>query len=303
MGTACRASTLSALNVDFLGRGGGTAGLAARTGDVDNVFCNASALAFGSGRMAFAGFMDYMVGVRGGTVGYVDRAASDYGYGLWVSYLSSGSLDRTSFDDPTGEQGETFTHAELVSGLGVAYDLLPYLSVGAGLKLARQQTGGFSTAGLFGDLSATVKAYAPDRESLRPQVYTSYIVRNIEAARWEQKDGAVPGNCELAVDLDFPNSGFSVGLSFYFAGEETREIRYGLEAALSDEFEARLGYRARIGTMSDRASDLPWERGLSAGIGLGFGMFWIDYTYEDASPLDGIHRFALRSLIPEGDRN
>jgi hypothetical protein len=294
----CEASTLSAINLDFLGRGGGTAGLAARTGDPDNLYWNASALAFGSGQTGFAGYMDYLVGVQGGTAGYMKSVSGGLGYGLWISYLSSGSMTRTGFDDPTGQKGETFGDTELVSGLCVGRRVLPYLSLGAGLKVARQDLDDFSTSGLFGDLSMTFKAYSPDpKTSSLPGIYTSYVVRNVEMARWEDVSGEVPVNSEIGVALDFGDPDVVSGLSFYFADKGRREIRWGLEIALSEEFEVRLGYRRRTGHVSDDSGNLPWERGLTAGFGLGFGPLRIDYTFEDASPLDNIHRFALRSPL------
>jgi hypothetical protein len=300
----CRASTLSTLNVDFVGRGGGTAGLAARTDDVDNVVWNASGLAFGTGRTVFGGFMDYLVGLKGGAVGYVDRTSPNIGYGLWASYLSSGSLTRTDFDDPTGEKGATFAYTDVVCGVAAAYSVLPFLGLGTGLKVARQDMEGFSTSGLFGDVSVTFKAYAPDpRTNSRPQIYTSYTTRNIELARWEQDVGAVPRNSEVAMALAFPDPNVTTGLSFYIGEAGRREIRLGIEAAPSDEFEARLGYRRRTGHMSDQANDLPWERGLMAGFGVRFGSVWIDYTFEDASPLDNVHRFGVRAAIHRPELN
>jgi hypothetical protein len=299
-----QAAPLSALNLDFLGRGGGTVGLAARVDDPDNVSWNASALAFGTRSMGYAGFMDYLVGVKGGTVGYMGRVSRDCGLGAWVSYLSSGSLTRTGFDDPVGQKGEAFTHTELVTGLALGHDLLPFLSLGGGLKVARQHLDGFSTSGLFADLSVTLKAYSPDpKTTSHPHIYTSYIARNFEVARWEEDGDDVGANSEIAVALGLPGSGITTGLSFYFAERGKREVRCGLEAALSDEFEVRLGYRRRTGRISDQASDLPWERGLTAGFGLGFGPLRLDYTYEDASPLDNIHRFAVRSAAVMRDRN
>jgi hypothetical protein len=76
-----------------------------------------------------------------------------------------------------------------------------------------------------------------------------------------------------------------------------REARFGLAAMLSREFEARLGWRRRVGEGSDAAFGFPWQRGLNAGFGVYLGKFWVDYTYEDASPLDAVHRFALRADI------
>ncbi len=299
--SASGASTLSVLNLDFLGRGGGTAGLAARLDDPDNVCWNPSALAFGTGSTVFAGYMDYLVGVKGGTAGYMGKTGRGYGYGVWASYLSSGSLIRTGFDDPIGGRGETFKHSELMTGVAAGTGLLPYLSVGAAVKLARQDLDDFSTSGLFGDLSVTFKAYMPDPEvSSHPGIYTSYIVRNIEVTRWGEDEGDLPGNSEVGVALEFPGSAVVAGFSLYFGGSGRREIRWGLEVDLSREFEVRLGYRRRMGRMSDQANDLPWERGLTAGFGLGFGPLRLDYTYEDASPLDNIHRFSIASALGRG---
>lgn len=300
----CSASTLSVRNLDFLGRGGGTAGLVARVGSPDNLCWNPSALAFGEGSSAFAGYMDYLVGVRGGTVGYLGRGTGAYGYGAWVSYLSSGSLILTSFDDPTGGRGETFKHTEVLSGFAAGAELLPFLSVGGGVKLARQDLDDFSTSGLFGDLSITVRAYSPDpKAGSLPAVYTSYIARNVVLSRWGEEQGDLPGNSEVGVSIEFPEGGLAAGCSFYFARDGRREVRSGVEARLSEDFELRIGYRRRTGLMSDQANDLPWERGLMAGFGLAFGPVRFDYTYEDASPLDNIHRFTIGTLSGQPKRN
>ncbi len=298
------ASALSVLNLDFLGRGGGTAGLAARVGDPDNVCWNSSGLAFGAGNTAFAGYMDYLVGVGGGTAGYVGKASGGCGYGVWASYLTGRSLTRTSFDDPTGGRGETFNHGELMSGVAVGAGLLPYLSAGAAVKVAKQDLDDFTSSGLFGDLSVTLRAYSPDPVvSSRPGIYTSYIARNIEVARWGEDEGELPGNSEIGVAFEFPRSSMVAGFSFYFGAGDRREVRWGLEVGLSREFEVRLGYRRRTGRMSDQACDLPWERGLLAGFGLGFGPLRLNYSYEDASPLDNIHRLSVTSVLGGDKQN
>jgi hypothetical protein len=298
----CLSAGFSATNIDFLGRGGGTSGLVARVDDVDNVLWNASGLGFGSQPAVFAGFMDYLVGVRGGSAGYVGRPARNWGCGIWFSYLSSGALGRTGFDDPTGGEGGTFKHTELVTGLSGGGLVLPYLSLGGAIKLGRQELDDFSSTGLFGDLSVTFKAYSPDPgHRSRPRVYTSYIARNLSFAIWEEDGQEPPVNSEVALALDFPSRRTAAGLSFYFGRDGRREIRGGLETGLSEEFVFRIGYRRRTGRMSDGASGLPWERGLTAGFSVIFGPVWVDYTYEDASPLDNIHRFGLRTALGTGD--
>ena len=87
------------------------------------------------------------------------------------------------------------------------------------------------------------------------------------------------------------------GVSVLMGKDGEREVRLGMAASLSSEFEIRLGWRRRVGTGSDETYGFAWQRGLVAGFGVSLGRFWVDYTYEDASPLDAIHRFALRADI------
>ena len=295
--SVCSAATFSSLNVDPLGRCGGTHGLVAGAGDLDNTLWNPSGLGFFTGRAAFAGFMDYLVGVKGGTVGYVS-AADNVGLGAYFSYISSGSLTRTSWSDPTGVIGETFNYSEFAVGFSQGLRLRPYLAVGTGLKLAHQSLDESEASGLLLDVTTTLRLHPRQEVCVDgPAVYAAWVSRNLALARWQDKDGETPRNSELGVAVRWPGSRLSYGLSFYFGPDGRREVRTGMSAQVSKEFEMRLGYRRRTGAFSDSGNGLPIERGLLAGFGVGFGRFWIDYTFEDASPLDAIHRFGIRALV------
>ncbi|MGD8627611.1 MAG: hypothetical protein PVH52_00885 [bacterium] len=291
------------MNIDFLGRGGGTFGLVARPGDVDNVVWNASGLADSPGRMGFAAYMDYLVQTRAGMVGYSGLTETGMAYGLYLSYLSTGMLNRTGWDDPTGT-GDEFSHGEVVLGLSGGTWLTSFFSGGAGIKLARQNTDDVTAGGMFADLSGTARILplgsgggAKGEGAKGGGAYTALVVRNLRLFRWGDDEGEPPGNLELGFSLEAPGKVLQAGFSFYFAGQGRRQVRAGLTARPSADFEMRLGYRRRTGAISDSANDLPWERGLSAGFGVGFGRIWVDYTYEDASPLDNIHRFGIRTIV------
>lgn len=291
-----RASTFSVLNTDFLGRGGHK-GLVANAGDMDDIFWNASGLAFAASSGAAATYMDYLVDVGGGVACYM-AGGGTVGYGIHVSYLSSGTYARTAWDDPAGEGGDTFTHGEFAMGMSAGMRVRPYLAFGSGIKFGRYELDGVTGSGIFADLSATARIYALQAaENIAPGVYVTLVTRNLPLVVSEDTHDGVPRNAELGFALKLPGQRASTGLSFYFGRDGRREARFGFSALLSSEFEARLGYRRRIGRLSDSANDLPWERGIMAGFGIGFGRFWVDYTLEDASPLDNIHRFGLRALL------
>lgn len=294
----CHASAFSSMNIDFLGRGAGTGGLVARSGDIDNVVWNASGLARSPGRLGFAAYMDYLVETKGGIAGYTGLSEDGMAYGLYVSYLSTGTVRRTDWDDPTGSTGE-FSHGEIVLGFSGGAGLTSHLSCGAGLKLARQSTDDVTAGGVFTDLSGTARLYplgnGPNGSGY--QAYSALIVRNLRLFRWGDEGGEPPGNLELGFEVEFPGNTFQAGFSFYFADRGRRQIRAGLAARPAEDFELRVGYRRRTGSLSDSGSDLSWERGLTAGFGVAFGRIWVDYSYEDASPLDNIHRFGIRTIF------
>jgi hypothetical protein len=293
-----QASSYSVLNIDFLGRGGGTHGLVARTGDVDNVVWNPSGLARHGGDAGFASYMDYLVGVKGGTAGYRGSWRSA-GYGVYMSYLSSGTLTRTVWEDPTGGLGTTFTHTEVILGFAQGVDLTPNLAFGSAIKLSRLDVEDASASGAFGDLGISFRTQ-PWQSTGAPgtSVQATFITRNLTLARSGDKPGDAPLNAEVGVALQAPAGRLTAGISFYMGRDDRREMRAGFSAKLSNEFEVRLGYRRRLGPMGDGAADLPWQRGLLGGFGVGFGSVWIDYAFEDATPLDGIHRFGLRANLP-----
>jgi hypothetical protein len=296
---ACRAETFTALNIDFLGHGGAPQGLAAKAGDVGNVFWNPAGLACSRAAtpMAFAGYMDYVAGIRGGAVGYLSAPRPHSGHGFYLTYLASGSMRATDWDDPLGGRGDTFTYSEVVAAAVGGVQVLPAVYAGGALKLGRENLETLGASCLAADLGGTVRflggAGAEDAKA-----YASITARNIKLAVWEIKDTKLPTGAELGLATDFLAGRASAGLSIYAGRLGRREARIGVAGLLTDEFEARLGWRRRIGKASDSEFDLGWRRGLSAGFSVGLGRFYFDYTYEDASPFDGIHRFGLRASLP-----
>ena len=297
------ASTFGLLGVDFLGRGGGGQGMVARTGDIDNVVWNPSGLGFRAPSGLFASFMDYLVELDGGTVGF-SLGRGKAGYGAYVSYLASGKLARTGWGDQVGSLDDTFLHREWIAGAAGGVQVLSGLTLRLGLKIARQELDDLASMCSLIDVGSTVQIYplGPGVET-GLSVRAAFVSRTLVLTRWEDTGGEVPGNSELGVAIESSRSHISGGLSLYFGADGRREVRAGVNAAPSSEFEARVGYRRRIGHMSDGAYDLPWERGLMGGFGVGFGRLWVNYTYENASPLDSIHRLGLTVLLGQPGLN
>jgi hypothetical protein len=295
------ASPFSGLNIDPLGRGGGTHGLVACAGQTDNLLWNASGLGYSRSSEVAVGYMDYLVTVGGGTACYTG-VGKGLGYGIHASYLSSDTYARTGTNDQVGQGGETFKYGDIVLGVSAGRQLLPWVAVGTGIKFARYELADVAGSGLAADLSGTVRLY-PLHGAGEPRttVFVSAVTRNLALATWQADESDMPRHSEIGLGLGFPGNGLVTGLSAFLGENGRREMRFGLTAMPSREFEIRLGYRRRVGKFSDAANDLAWERGILAGFGIGFGRFWVDYTFEDASPLDNIHRFALRAKLAHAE--
>jgi len=293
------AADFSSLNVDFLGRLGAPQGMVALPGTPANAVGNPSGLALlkspaGEG---FAVYMDYLAGMRGAAAGYVWSTAAGHGFGAYVSYLSSGSIDLTTWSDPVGGD-RTFSYGGLAAGLSGGGRIGGRLLVGAGIKLARDNIDDVAASGAFLDAGATLRLRGASSPDSGGALYLAIAGRNVVLGTWGEESGGSSEAfaTELGLSVASP-SGACSGVSVAVGRDGRREVRLGAAAKLSGEFEARLGWRRRIGAGSDAAFDFPWQRGLSAGFGVSLGRFWVDYTYEDQSPLDAVHRFALRAAI------
>lgn len=288
------AATFSSANIDFLGRGR-SCGLVAVPGTLDNIFWNPSGLGglVSSDPTVFAGFMDYLAGIRGGAVGFASGGKGNWGYGPYVTYLSLGSIPVTTFDSPVGGRDGNFSYNEIAGGLATGAKVLPYLWLGGGLKVVRSSlVETASTVACF-DVSGTLRLFGSGGASTSG--YACVVGRDIELKAWGEEEGEPPTNLEIGLAVGILEGKALVGGSFSEERRGEREVRVGASGLLSKEFEARIGYRRRFGTGSDSSIDSGWQRGLVTGFSVSLGKFWVDYTYEDASPLDAIHRLAVRA--------
>lgn len=290
----CMPSSFAAANIGMLPGAAPTQAYVSEVPDLNDFWWNPAGLGYLGRVEVSGGYMDYLTTLKGGLAGFGAPARRGLGYDLYLSYLSTGQVDKTDFDDPTGGSGETFSFGELVGGLSAGMKVYEAISAGASLKFAREQLDSDFKTGVLADLGASFRVY---RRGTWPAegmaLYVAAVGKNLLIAS-DGGEGQTPASLEASVSLaGAGKTAFSGGLSFYMGQRGVREVRAGLVGLISREFRARLGYRRRIGENSDASAGFSWVRGLTAGFGVRFGNVWLDYTYEDSSPLDSIHRFGV----------
>lgn len=292
--SVCTPASFSAANIGILPGAAPTQVYVSEIADLNDFWWNPAGLGYLRRAEAAGGYMDYLASLKGGLAGFGAPAGHGWAYDFYLSYLSTGQVDRTDFDDPTGGAGETFSFGELVGGLSAGMKLHETVSAGASLKFAREQLDADFKTGVLADVGAAFRFYGGDAwPGGGLAAYLSAVGKNLLIAQ-DDDDGQSPVSLEAGISLAGAGSTpFSGGFSFYMGRSGVREVRAGVVGLISGEFRARVGYRRRVGENSDASAGFSWVRGLTAGFGVRFNKVWVDYTYEDSSPLDAIHRFGL----------
>lgn len=299
-------AAFSLASIDFAGRGR-SCGLLASNDDVDNMPANPSVLGRyrWDGSSAFAAFMDYIGGLRGGAVGYGAQGGERWGYGTYLIYLTSGSIPLSTWDDPAGGSGDDFAYSEIGGGFACGVEVAPRVLLGAGGKVIREALDDNASTFASCDLGGTVRVYGREdgASGASHAAYACVVGRNAVGGAWNTATDKPSASIEVGMALDLWGGKASAGCSFLAAEHGRRQAVVGLSGMLSNEFEARVGYKRNVGKFSDASYDLPAVRGLVTGFSVLLGKFWIDYTYEDSSPLDNIHRVGLRVVPHRGARD
>jgi hypothetical protein len=290
----CSPSSFSAANIGMLPGAAPTQAYISEIADLNDYWWNPAGLGYLERVEAAGGYMDYLTSLKGGLAGVAAPTRRGPSYSLYLSYLSTGRVGRTDFDDPTGGRGETFTFGELLGGFSAGMRVHDAVSAGASLKFAREQLDSDFETGVLADIGASIRLYGGEAWPARGlAAYFAAVGKNLLMAR-DAGAGRSPASLEASVSLaGAGTTPFSGGFSVYMGQRGLVEVRAGLVALVSEEFRARVGYRRRVGENSDGSAGFSWVRGLTAGFGVRFGNVWVDYTYEDSSPLDSIHRFGV----------
>ncbi|MGD9400762.1 MAG: hypothetical protein PVF95_00685 [bacterium] len=289
--SACWSSSFSAANIGMLPGAAPTQAYVSEVPELNDFWWNPAGLGYLDRVEVAGGYMDYLTSLKGGLAGFGAPTGRGWSYDVYISYLSTGQVTRTDFNDPTGGEGETFTFGELMGGFAAGMRLHDRLSAGAGLKFAREQLDADFRTGVLADVGGAFRLYGGGARGL--SAYVSAVGRNMIIAQ-DGDGGGSPAGLEAGFSL--AGSGgtpFSGGVSYYIGQRGVREVRSGVIGLISEDFRVRAGYRRRVGENSDSQAGFSWLRGLTAGFGVRFGKFWLDYTYEDSSPLDAIHRFGV----------
>ena len=285
----CLAASAGAEPFDFLfldanaravGMGGAYTALA---GDANALLYNPAGLAkAGRNELTFM-HNEYFASIKQEYAAYAGPA----GLGAELNYLSFGSVQRTTIDNPGGSGlGET-TLTDMALEAGYGREVARSLALGAGIKYIREMIAGERVTGYAVDIGALYSPPALERLSL------GLALQNLgPMARSPNSKENLPLNLRAGAAYALKLLGQDNLIAFDVTKERTDSVLFatGFETRLMDRVALRFGFntRNRLGV------------GVSGGFGYIFSGGSVDYAFVPMGDAGDAHRISLTLRWGEG---
>ena len=269
---------------------------------ISGVFYNPASIAFTQSSEVYWSKSDYLAGITHNTLGYATRITPTDYLGLYLFYLDSGEMEVTTVISPDGT-GEKFSVLDLSVRLIYGKQLTDRLRIGAAVKYFREEiytaymqslvldVGSNFDTGMYGFiLGMSVSNFGPEVQFEGDALDVTV-----------DDDIAVSGKLSKITSKFSVPMTFRMGLSNNVIGKSDDSVHklklsidainpidyilYG-SAGLEYSFQDMAFFRAGTRLGHDTA-------GMSAGGGLKWSMFTVDYAYVNYGVLKETHQFGL----------
>jgi hypothetical protein len=264
-------------------------------GDAANVFYNAAGLAtLGTGR-GEAGFFKHLMDINSGYVAYAQPLEEIGHVGAGVLYTNYGSFTET---DEAGNQLGSFSAGDLAVSVAYANTLAENLAYGAALKFIYSSIAGYSSSAIAAD--AGILYLLPES-----RVALGASLRNIGAQIDSYDETREPLPLDLSVGGSVVPKGLPLLLELSFHRLTDPADSFGNRFAafsLGGEFTISRYVLLRIGYDNTRRKDLKVGdsaglAGFSAGFGVRYQQFNLDYALSSLGSVGALHRISLGSAF------
>ncbi len=234
------------------------------------------------------GYVNYLLDIHSGFLGYVFPRRGDLRLGLALNYFSYGEFQETTVENPSGSGLGTFGAVDMALSVSGAYPLKEDLSVGASAKFIYSKIEDYGS-----------DAYAVDLGGLyslpngRTRIGASMQNLGFQRSGYlsDHTDGLAP---IFRLGANHQLQGLPLLLSADLLKPTDHHVNVNLGGELEpvENFSLRLGWSSlgqdqKVGTDRDNLA------GFSGGLGVGWQRYRLDYAYSSQAELGDVHRVTI----------
>ncbi len=237
-----------------------------------------------------ASYINYLAGISIGAIGYAQTKPLSFlsSGGISLNYLNSGTIKRT---DETGAELGTFSVSYVnLNAIGTKSLLSEQLSVGGNLKLSYGSIDSFWGVATALDFGAIYKPQIPN-------LSIGLLIKNLGLSikAFEQTHDRLPldigiGACYRA------NENIALALDIHKPLDNTFLFNFGIEAWLNNFIALRSGYNS-LGKYYKSGGFSNLTSGLSAGLGVKYSKYQLDYGFTPMGALGMLHHLTLSLIL------
>lgn len=271
-----------------VGMGSAFAGV---TSDIHCSYWNPAGLAWMREKQVAATYLNYLLDVQSGYIGYAQPYNNVGVFGITVQYMNFGDFDKT---DEFGETLGSFGASDIAIGLSYGRVLTENMSVGATLyPLIRESIDDYSAMAMAFNLG--FQYHVPMEGGLTIGAALQNAGTTLSGFTDEHKD-ELPLNIKLGGGLKLAHLPFLLAFDVNKATDQKIRFNLGGELTPNDLLRFRLGYRfnnsdLKVGTGKDDYV------GIGGGFGLTLQSYIIDYALSSFGELGLVHRVTISAML------
>ena len=304
LGLAAVAITYSFLTVTCVYAGPGTAGgsflkigVGARAVAMGEAFCavsddvsaidwNPAGLSFLTGKQATFTHNSWVQGINYECLAYAQKIGRLGSFGINICYLGMEPIDRTTEDGAGNYDGKDgrIDAMDFLFGFAYARDI-GIFSLGTTLKFLQERLAQYTGTGFGLDIGLMKKFGDIDKLTVGVNIQNiGSPLAFIDSA----KASPLPLNIKIGAALKMLKDNFTLAIDLNYLPFENRiGVHLGGEYRCNEVLSVRLGYRTAP------ASDIDVFSGLTAGFGLRWEGWGVDYAFVPYGNLGQTHRFSI----------
>ena len=266
--------------------------------DLNALFINPAGMADIQQQNYSFNYTNYLLDINGGTAAY-NRVIPKIGVlTIGIVYMDFGAFDGTNNDAVS--TGTTFSANSFALVTGLSARLDEHFSYGVNAKYIFSKIEQYSASALALDFGLLYKA--PFEQDLTFAVTLSNLGTNISYFKNEKE--SLPQSLRIGVSKKLAHLPLEIALSLNdlnrsgknFA-DYFKRFSAGGEFRVSEMLWLRAGYDYDLYSGLNSTENEKFG-GISAGIGILWKTFRVDYSYSNLSILGNVHRFGFSGTIP-----